>query len=224
MRLPVKLIVLAVCAIAGFGGLMLVADSGLSALSDSLLAQQEDAVIGTRALDLERSCLNVAARLSETIALGVSEGGSGRALEAIKGLGKALDDVEVILLGGAGDIDYDRAGQAAKEWQLFREEGADAGIRESDGIDQSLRGFDETGRLVAFAGLECHGLRVEGSQPFQVDQLAVFLAVAESSRGDADRIGQDERSYEYPKVGLHPYSFHRMSPPANTGPSAQARR
>jgi len=97
MRLPVKLIVLAVCAIAGFGGLMLVADSGLSALSDSLLAQQEDAVIGTRALDLERSCLNVAARLSETIALGVSEGGSGRALEAIKGLGKALDDVEVAM-------------------------------------------------------------------------------------------------------------------------------
>ncbi len=63
MRLPVKLIVLAVCAIAGFGGLMLVADAGLSALSGSLLAQQEDAVIGARAIALERSCLGVAARL-----------------------------------------------------------------------------------------------------------------------------------------------------------------
>jgi len=95
MRLPVKLIVLAVCAIAGFGGLMLVADAGLSALSESLLAQQEDAVIGARAIALERSCLGVAARLSETIALGVSERGSSRAVEAVKGLGKALDDVEV---------------------------------------------------------------------------------------------------------------------------------
>ena len=103
------------------------------------------------------------------------------------GVVEGVDDFEAVFDGEAEDIgDDDDVLYVLELGELFGDEGADAHVLETDGVDHAGGGFDDAGRWIASHRLAGEALGDEGSDVVEGDDVFELDAVAEGSAGGDD--------------------------------------
>ena len=94
----------------------------------------------------------------------------------------------------ASDADDDRCRQASQVGHVMGDEGLDAVVIQTNGVEQSCRGLDRSPRGVSSARLLGDRFRENTAELAEIDERCHLAGIAEGARGGEDRIAELQSS------------------------------